>query len=71
MTNKMISISPSSTFHTYIARFHLHLHMVFFIQYARACSTYDQVLIHDKQVDVTGVSSVSFTGSFQQILRSL
>jgi hypothetical protein len=45
------------------------------IRYARACSIYDLFLIRDsllkRQVDVTGVSTVSFTGRFPQILRSL
>jgi hypothetical protein len=45
------------------------------IQYRRASSTYDQFFDSkqstDKQVDVTGVSTVSFTGSFLQILRSM
>jgi hypothetical protein len=48
----MISISPLSTSLTYVAIFHLHLYMVYtnvyilqLIQYARACSTYDQFLI--------------------------
>jgi hypothetical protein len=50
---------------------HIHFHNLFKImqltRYARACSTYDQFLIPDKllikQVDVKGVSTVSFTGS--------
>jgi hypothetical protein len=45
------------------------------IRYARACSTYDQFLIRGslltEKVDVTGVSTVSFTGSFPQVLWSL
>jgi hypothetical protein len=40
------------------------------IRHARVCSTYDQFLIrgnlltHKLQCNVTGVSTVSFTGSF-------
>jgi hypothetical protein len=50
MTNGMISISPSSTFLTYVLIFQLHLDMVYIyilqvIRYVRACSTYDQLLV--------------------------
>jgi hypothetical protein len=41
------------------------------IRYAQACSTYDQFLVRGSLVDVTGVSTVSFTGSYPQILWSL
>jgi hypothetical protein len=44
------------------------------IQYAKACSTYDQFLIfwqsNNKLIDVTGVSTVSLTGNFLQIFQS-
>jgi hypothetical protein len=50
MTNGMISIFTSSTFLTYVVIFQLHLHMVYIrisqlIRYARACSTYDNLIV--------------------------
>jgi hypothetical protein len=71
MTNGMISISPSSTFLTYVAIFQFHLYMVFIF---RSWLGMQELVQHktDKQVDVTvWVSTVSFTGSLPQILWSL
>jgi hypothetical protein len=83
MTNRAISISLSSTclsYSVYVAIFHRHLHMViishswfdmqelvrhtinFFFKFEA---------VYKKQVDVTEISTVSFTGSFPQILLSL
>jgi hypothetical protein len=76
MTNGTISISPSSTFLTYVAVFQFHLHIMFTVD--SVCkrlfdirSVFNSRQSADKQVDATGVSMVSFTDSSQQILRSL
>jgi hypothetical protein len=77
MTNGMISISPSSTSLTYLVIFQLHLHIVYIY-----CSLFDiqELARHTISffiqgslltVDVTGVSTVSFTGSFPQIVWCL
>jgi hypothetical protein len=86
MTIGMTSISPSAsaTAFTFAPIFHHHhLRMVFISQlipYARSCSTNDQFYtrsvlksrqVTHRQVDVTGVSKVSFADSSLQILQSL
>jgi hypothetical protein len=74
----MIKFSTLFTFLTYVAIFHLHQHMVFI---SRSWFRMQELVWHtinfnsrqstDKQVKETGVSTVSFTGIFLQILRSL
>jgi hypothetical protein len=74
------TISPSSTFLTYmfVAIFEFHLHRMlisrswFRMQYSLfdIRSSFDSRQSADKQVNVTGVSTVWFTGSLPQILRS-
>jgi hypothetical protein len=49
-TNGMSFISPLSTFLTYVAIFHFHLHVSQLIRYARARSIYDQFLIRGSQL---------------------
>jgi hypothetical protein len=78
MTNVMISISPSSTFLTYEVIFQFHLHMVYIHrslfdmqELADIRSVFVSRQSTDKQVDVTRVSTVLFTGSSPQILWSL
>jgi hypothetical protein len=72
----MISITPSSTFLTYVVIFQLHLHMVYIAAYL-ICkrlldirSVFGSRQSTDKQVDVTGVSTVLFTDSFPQRMRA-
>jgi hypothetical protein len=48
MTNRIISISPSSTSLTFVVISQLHLYMVYIsqlIRFARACSKYDKFLV--------------------------
>jgi hypothetical protein len=75
MTNRMISISPSSTFLFYIAISPAYgVYISQLIRYTRACSTYDEFLIEAvcwQNVDATKISAVSFTSSFPNILWSL
>jgi hypothetical protein len=73
MSQRTISIYPSSTFLTYS-----NLYLVFISRRNSVCmrlldirSNFNSMQSADKQVDVTGVSTVSFTDSFPQILRSL
>jgi hypothetical protein len=72
MTNGMISIFPSSTSLTYVVTFQLYI-----ATYSICKSLLDIRSVFssrqstDKLVDVKGVSTVSFTGSFPQILWSL
>jgi hypothetical protein len=71
----MISISPSSTFLTYVAFSPAYgVYSSQLIRYARACLTYDQFLIRGSLLTnnlMSGVSTISFTGSFSQMLRLL
>jgi hypothetical protein len=76
MTNKPISISPSSTFPTYVAIFQFLLHIVFILrnwfdmqELVRHTISFNSRHSTDKQVDFTEVSTVSFTCSFPHILR--
>jgi hypothetical protein len=75
MTNGMISNSPSSTSLTYVAIVQFHLHMVYIYrslfdmqELARRSISFWLSQSTEKQVDVTRVSTVSFTDSFLQIL---
>jgi hypothetical protein len=57
------NFSPSSTFLSYVAIFQFHLHMVFISR--------SWLNVLTKKVEVTGVSTFSFTRSFLQVLWSL
>jgi hypothetical protein len=69
ITNGMFSISPSSTFLTSIAIFHFHCILCLYLADDFICkSLFDIRSVFqssiDKQVDVTRVSTVSFTDNF-------
>jgi hypothetical protein len=72
--NETISISPSSTFLTYVAIFQFHQHMVFI---SCRCFGMREIVWHMISFFYSRYSTdkqgflVSFTGSFPQIVRSL